>query len=71
MNNVAYIRALEGIFTTEEWESYNFKELEIQYKESTYEGNEITFMKRFSNDKMIIKGMNRSGEVCVYAILGK
>lgn len=71
MNNVAYIRALEGIFTTEEWESYNFKELEIQYKESTYEGNEITFMKRFSDDKMIIKGMNQSGEVCVYAILGK
>lgn len=71
MNNVAYIRAIEGLFTTKEWEEQNFMEIEIQYKESVYEGDEIVFMKKWEEDRLIIKGMKKESEPVVYAILKK
>ena len=46
MNNVAYVRALAGAFSTKEWEELNVKELEIHFKASCYEGQTIDLQRR-------------------------
>lgn len=71
MNNVAYIRAIEGLFTSEEWERAGYSEIEIQYRESAYEGDTLTFYRKYENDKLVIKGMSDKGDIIVFAILGK
>ena len=44
MNNVAYIRAVLGAFTTKEIEDMKIKEIEVAYKLQCYEGEKLTFL---------------------------
>ncbi|MCQ2427949.1 MAG: thioesterase, partial [Clostridia bacterium] len=43
MNNVAYIRATEGLFSTKELKYMDLKSIEIHYQKSCYEGDELEF----------------------------
>lgn len=43
MNNVAYIRAFESMFTTDEWDDLNFSTIEIHYKKQCFEGQRLHF----------------------------
>lgn len=46
MNNIAYIRALFGLFSRAELEKMDPKELEFHYKVSCYEGDRLLWYKR-------------------------
>ncbi len=46
MNNVNYVRALLGVFSTEEIEKMNISELEFHYIHQVYEGETLRFVKR-------------------------
>ena len=43
MNNVNYIRAALGCYTSEQLESFNISEIEVNYISQTYEGETLTF----------------------------
>ena len=44
MNNVAYIRAVLGVFSTKEIEAMNINEIEVAYRTQCYEGEKLTFL---------------------------
>ena len=46
MNNAAYIRALVGAFTSEQWKEMNVREMEVSYRSPCFEGNELILQKR-------------------------
>ncbi len=46
MNNVAYVRALFGLFSREELDKMDPKEIEFHYKVSCYEGDRLLWYKR-------------------------
>ncbi len=46
MNNVAYIRAMFGLFSRAELDKMNPRELEVQYKVSCYEGDRLLWYRR-------------------------
>lgn len=67
MNNVAYVRATEGLFSTDEWQKKGYKGIEIQYKCSCYEKEELLFYKKEETDGTYIKAVNPSGETAMIA----
>jgi acyl-ACP thioesterase len=50
MNNVAYIRAVLGAFTTKEIEDMNITDMEICYRLQCFEGENLTFRRRTAQD---------------------
>ena len=46
MNNVAYIRALPSLFSSEEWQSLNIKEIEMWYRSQCYEDEVFTVVQK-------------------------
>ena len=52
MNNVAYIRALESLYSTKEWARLDPYEIEISYVSSCHEGDELLFSKRQMDGKL-------------------
>lgn len=50
MNNVAYIRAFESLYSSRQWAELNPYEIEISYVSSCYEGDELLFSKRMTPD---------------------
>ena len=56
MNNVAYVRAIEGLFTSKEWDERAFSDFQIDYKVSCYEGDTLYFTKKEENGALYIRG---------------
>lgn len=56
MNNTAYVRAMLGMFTTEELSQMDIKELSIIFKASAHEGDVLTMPVR-RTDNMIETGL--------------
>ena len=50
MNNVAYVRAMFGLFSRADLEALAPTEIEIQYKRSCYEGDRLLWYKRTDGD---------------------
>lgn len=61
MNNVAYIRALMGMFTTEELAQMDIAELEINYMEQCREGETLSFRRRDTADGMDVGILHGDG----------
>ncbi len=69
MNNVAYVRALAGAFSTKEWDALDVKDLEIHFKASCYEGQTIELQRRECDGGMDIR-MSVEGKTVVLARIG-
>ena len=69
MNNVAYVKALFGTFSSEELNGMKIKDCEICYKNSCYEGDELTFYRRAKDDHLEIVVKNQKGEAAILAKL--
>jgi len=54
MNNVAYVRALFGLFSRKETEEMDPHEIELQYKVSCYEGDTLLWYKEQTDDGLEI-----------------
>ncbi len=50
MNNVNYVRAMLGCFTTEEIRRFDISQLELNFISQSYEGETLTFLKKTSED---------------------
>lgn len=55
MNNVAYVRALAGSFTTAEWEKAPKSSLDILFRAPCYEGDALAFRRREAEDGLYIR----------------
>ena len=71
MNNVAYIRAIEGLFESDELKKADFDTLDIQYKKSCYEGDLLIFTAKKEEDGLHICGALEDSTVIVNALLSR
>ena len=69
MNNVAYIRAIEGLFASDELTKRNFTDLEIHYKNPCFEGEKISFVGCEDSNGLNIKVLNEEGKISALALL--
>ncbi len=67
MNNVAYIRALFGAFSCKELEDMNISDVEINFKNQCFEGDELTFYKRKTGDALEV-GIIRPDGKCAATV---
>lgn len=58
MNNVNYVRAMLGCFSSEELNGMNISEVELNYISQTYEGDEITFKCRKPDESRSAEDIN-------------
>lgn len=58
MNNVAYVRALFGAFSSKELDELRINDCEVCYKKSCYEGDNLRFFRRSNGSgyDVIVKG---------------
>ena len=56
MNNVAYVRAIQGLFSSKEWDERAFNDFQIDYKVSCYEGDTLYFTKKEENGAVYLRG---------------
>ncbi|MCR4676176.1 MAG: hypothetical protein K5634_02965 [Sphaerochaetaceae bacterium] len=63
MNNIAYVRSFQSLFTVEQLKKNPFRHFEISYVSSCYEGNEIEYRIRGNE----VCGTNlKTGKPCVF-----
>lgn len=55
MNNVAYVRALAGVFSCAQWQGMNIRELEIAYRAPCYEGDTLALQRRKDGDTLLLR----------------
>ena len=71
MNNVAYVRAIEGLFTSEDWDARGFNTFQIDYKKSCYEGDTLYFTKKEEDGRFYLRGALEDGTTIVLAVLAR
>jgi len=69
MNNVAYVRALAGAFSTGEWDAMDVGELEVHFKASCYEGETLELQRR-QRDGFTEVRMSAGGKTVILARIG-
>ena len=69
MNNVAYIRAIEGSFTSKEWETMDIQEIEAVYKTPCYEGDTLYLRKKILEDGLEITASTDDGEIFIAKLI--
>ena len=69
MNNVAYIRALQSLYTVDEWKRISPLEIEIQYRKPCFEGETIEFRKKIEGDSLIVQGRVGDKVVALYKLV--
>jgi len=67
MNNVNYIRAALGCFSSEQLRNSDVRGIEVQYISQTYEGGTLTFRKRPSDGGFDIGAFNDDGKAMFLA----
>ena len=67
MNNAAYVRALAGAFSCDEWQKLNIRELEIAFRAPCYEHNTLVWQKRADGDTLSLRAALPDGKTIVLA----
>ena len=68
MNNVAYIRMLLGLFTTEELRKMEISEVEISYRRACFEGEELRIYRRRAEGALRFRVVRPDGETAAHAL---
>ena len=66
MNNVAYVRAIAGAFSCDEWQKMDIRELEIAFRAPCYEGDTLVWQKR-ADDALSLRAALPNGKTIVLA----
>ncbi len=69
MNNVAYVRAIEGLFASADWDARGFRDFQIDYKQSCYEGDVLYFTKKEDDGRVYLRGALADDTTIVLALL--
>lgn len=67
MNNVAYVRALAGAFSCEDWQGMDIRELEIAYRASCYEGETLIWQKSADGGAFALRAALPDGKTIALA----
>ena len=67
MNNAAYLRALAGTFSTEQWQGMNIRELEIAFRSPCYEGDTLIWQQRSDGDALSLRAALANGKTIAVA----
>jgi len=71
MNNAAYLRALAGTFSTEQWQGMNIRELEIAFRSPCYEGDTLIWQKRDEGDALTLRAALPDGKTIAQVRISK
>ena len=66
MNNAAYVRAIAGAFSTDEWKKMDPRELEIAYRSPCFEGETLRLQRRGTADGLELR-LSREGKTIALA----
>lgn len=69
MNNVNYVRAMLGCFTTEKIADLKISEIEVNFISQTYEGQTLTFKCRETDEGLEIGAIGPEGKTAFAAII--
>ena len=70
MNNVNYIRAMLGCFASDDIKAMNISDIEVQYITQSYEGETLTFRRRYDdNGGTVIGAIKKDGKAAFLARL--
>lgn len=69
MNNVAYVRAIVNAFSVKAWKKLNVREMDVIFRVSAREGDELSFRQRRTDDGLDIVGALPDGRVSVLSRL--
>ena len=69
MNNVNYVRAMLGCFSTEELADMDISELEVNFHNQTYEGETLTFKSRRTDQGLEIGAVDPEGKTVFTAAI--
>ena len=68
MNNVNYIRAMLGCFASDDIKAMNISDIEVQYITQSYEGETLTFRRRYDdNGGTVIGAIKKDGKAAFLA----
>ena len=70
MNNVAYVRAFFSLFSTEELDAMDIRDMEVQYKGQCYEGEILEFSKKTENGADIYRA-GAGGRLALFIVIRK
>ena len=65
MNNVAYVRAIVDAFSVKEWKKLDVKQMDVIFRASAHEGDELQFQQRRDGHVLDIRGSLPGGETIV------
>lgn len=68
MNNVAYIRMLLGLFSTEELAAMDISEVEIAYRRACFEGEELRIYQSSDGNALRFRVVRPDGETAAHAL---
>ena len=68
-NNAHYLRALASVFSNAEWQAMDLGEIEVNYKNQSYEGETLQLRRREENGAIRICMSNAEGKVVLQVIL--
>jgi len=72
MNNVAYIRAVLGCFSTNEIDAMNICEIDVSYRLQCYEGEKLSFRIKHEENCREIGIIKEDGTTaCVMRFVGR
>lgn len=69
MNNVNYVRAMLGCFSTEELVAMNISEVEMNFIHQSYEGETLTFKRKMTDKGMEVGAVNAEGKLAFIALI--
>lgn len=71
MNNVAYVKVIEGLFTSKDWDARQFTDFQIDYRKSCYEGDTLYFTKKEEDGAFYLRGALEDGTTIILAVLSR
>ena len=66
MNNTAYVRAIAGAFSSEEWNALDIREVEVAFRAPCFEGNALRIQRRRAGDALELR-LSHEGKTIVLA----
>ena len=69
MNNVAYVRAIQNAFSVKAWKKLDVRSMDVVFRASAVEGDELSFQSRRAGDVMDLRGSLPDGTTNVLARL--
>ena len=66
MNNAAYVRAIAGAFSSDDWKALDIHEMEVAFRAPCFEGETLLVQRRQAGDQTEIK-LSRDGKSIVLA----